>query len=225
MGAILIELKNVSKRYRLSSGGVDALRGVSLGMRDGEFLAVIGSSGSGKSTLMNIVGCLDKPQSGSYMLDGADVIAMSDNQLSRARNRTVGFIFQSFNLLRDMTALENVMLPLAVRGIDWRERRAMAAEALEKVGLGDRMSHRPGRLSGGQQQRVAIARVMACRTPLILADEPTGNLDPASSREIMEMLRRQSEGGVTVLMITHDPSLAAQAPMQAVMEDGRLNVE
>lgn len=221
----MVILRDICRTYTSEGRAVEALKGVSLTLNRGDFMAVTGSSGSGKTTLMNIVGCLDKPQSGSYMLDGADVIAMSDNQLSRARNRTVGFIFQSFNLLRDMTALENVMLPLAVRGIDWRERRAMAAEALEKVGLGDRMSHRPGRLSGGQQQRVAIARVMACRTPLILADEPTGNLDPASSREIMEMLRRQSEGGVTVLMITHDPSLAAQAPMQAVMEDGRLNVE
>lgn len=221
----MVILRDICRTYTSEGRAVEALKGVSLTLNRGDFMAVTGSSGSGKTTLMNIVGCLDKPQSGSYMLDGADVIAMNENQLSRARNRTVGFIFQSFNLLRDMTALENVMLPLAVRGIDWRERRAMAAEALEKVGLGDRMSHRPGRLSGGQQQRVAIARVMACRTPLILADEPTGNLDPASSREIMEMLRRQSEGGVTVLMITHDPSLAAQAPMRAVMEDGRLNVE
>lgn len=221
----MVILRDICRTYTSEGRAVEALKGVSLTLNRGDFMAVTGSSGSGKTTLMNIVGCLDKPQSGSYMLDGADVIAMNDNQLSRARNRTVGFIFQSFNLLRDMTALENVMLPLAVRGIDWRERRAMAAEALEKVGLGDRMNHRPGRLSGGQQQRVAIARVMACRTPLILADEPTGNLDPASSREIMEMLRRQSEGGVTVLMITHDPSLAAQAPMRAVMEDGRLNVE
>lgn len=221
----MVILRDICRTYTSEGRAVEALKGVSLTLNRGDFMAVTGSSGSGKTTLMNIVGCLDKPQSGSYMLDGADVIAMNENQLSRARNRTVGFIFQSFNLLRDMTALENVMLPLAVRGIDWRERRAMAAEALEKVGLGDRMNHHPGRLSGGQQQRVAIARVMACRTPLILADEPTGNLDPASSREIMEMLRRQSEGGVTVLMITHDPSLAAQAPMRAVMEDGRLNVE
>lgn len=221
----MVILSDICRTYTSEGRAVEALKGVSLTLNRGDFMAVTGSSGSGKTTLMNIVGCLDKPQSGSYMLDGTDVIAMNENQLSRARNRTVGFIFQSFNLLRDMTALENVMLPLAVRGIDWRERRAMAAEALEKVGLGDRMSHRPGRLSGGQQQRVAIARVMACRTPLILADEPTGNLDPASSREIMEMLRRQSEGGVTVLMITHDPSLAAQAPMRAVMEDGRLNIE
>lgn len=220
----MVILRDICRTYEVDGRSVEALKGVDLTLHRGDFMAVTGSSGSGKTTLMNIVGCLDKPQRGSYLLDGADVTAMSEARLSRARNRTVGFIFQGFNLIQDMTAIENVMLPLAVRGVDWRERRAMAAEALERVGLGDRMSHRPGRLSGGQQQRVAIARVMACRTPLILADEPTGNLDPVSSKEIMEMLRQQSHDGVTVLMITHDPSLAAQAPLRAVMEDGRLKM-
>lgn len=220
----MVALRDIYRTYTSDGRSVEALKGVSLTLDRGDFMAVTGSSGSGKTTLMNIVGCLDRPQRGDYLLDGADVMAMSEKELSMARNRTVGFIFQGFNLIHDMTALENVMLPLAVRGVDRGQRRAMAAEALEKVGLGDRMSHRPGGLSGGQQQRVAIARVMACRTPLILADEPTGNLDPASSREIMEMLRGQSQEGVTVLMITHDPSLAAQAPLRAVMEEGRLKM-
>lgn len=220
----MIILEDIVKSYKGVCGPVEALKGVSLRLEKGGFMAVTGSSGSGKTTLMNIIGCLDRPQSGRYLLDGRDVSGLGDRELSRVRSLSLGFIFQGFNLISGMTALENVMLPLAIRGVPRDERKRLAASALETVGLGDRMSHRPGRLSGGQQQRVAVARVIACRTPLILADEPTGNLDPQSTREIMGILSELNQTGVTVLLITHDLSVAAMVPRRAVMDGGRLEV-
>ena len=219
----MILLENICKTYRDAGGGaVEALRDVSLHLEKGGFLAVTGGSGSGKTTLMNIIGCLDRPTSGRCLLDGQDPVMLGDRKLSRLRGEKIGFIFQGFNLLGDRTALENVMLPLSLRGIDLRTRREMAAQALEQVGLGDRLHHRPGQLSGGQQQRVAIARVIACRTPLILADEPTGNLDPEAAINIMGILHALNQQGVTILLITHDPKIAQQASARAIMCDGRL---
>ena len=219
----MILLENICKTYRDAGGGaVEALRDVSLHLEKGGFLAVTGGSGSGKTTLMNIIGCLDRPTSGRCLLDGQDPVMLGDRKLSRLRGEKIGFIFQGFNLLGDRTALENVMLPLSLRGIDLRTRREMAAQALEQVGLGDRLHHRPGQLSGGQQQRVAIARVIACRTPLILADEPTGNLDPEAAVNIMGILHALNQQGVTILLITHDPKIAQQASARAIMCDGRL---
>lgn len=220
----MIRLEQISKTYRGSRGtpSVDALHEISLHIAGGDFLAVTGGSGSGKTTLMNIVGCLDRPTSGSLRIDGCDPLALSDRQRSRLRGEKLGFIFQGFNLLHERTALENVMLPLSLRGLDRRTQKQQAAHALEQVGLGDRMHHRPGQLSGGQQQRVAIARVIACDTPIILADEPTGNLDPSAAGSIMDILQALNGRGVTVLLITHDPKIAAQAPRRAIMQDGKL---
>ena len=218
----MIHFENIVKTYKGQGGTVCALRNVTLHLEKGGFLAVTGGSGSGKTTLMNMVGCLDRPDSGRRLLDGQDIARMGDRQLSRLRNEKIGFIFQGFNLLHDLTALENVMLPLAIRGTDLRRRREAAAEALARVGLGDRLGHRPGQLSGGQQQRVAIARVIACRTPLILADEPTGNLDPEAAGSIMGILQALNQEGVTILLITHDPAVAARAERRARMCDGVL---
>ena len=201
---------------------MEALRDITFRVAPGEFLAVTGGSGSGKTTLMNIVGCLDRPTSGTVRIDGEDPLQLNDRRLSRLRNEKIGFVFQGFNLLSGRTALENVMLPLAYRGIERKVRQQMAVEALEQVGLGDRLDHRPGQLSGGQQQRVAIARVIACKTPIILADEPTGNLDPQAAANIMGILQNLNGQGVTILLITHDPTVAAQAKSRAVMREGRL---
>ena len=221
----MIHFENIVKTYKGQGGTVCALRNVTLHLEKGGFLAVTGGSGSGKTTLMNMVGCLDRPDSGRRLLDGQDLARMGDRQLSRLRNEKIGFIFQSFNLLRDLTALENVMLPLAIRGTDLRRRREAAAEALARVGLGDRLEHRPGQLSGGQQQRVAIARVIACRTPLILADEPTGNLDKRTGNEIMALFDRLHEEGNTIVLITHDPGVAARAQRVLRMDDGCLTAQ
>ena len=214
----------MSKVYREkgSALSVEALRDITFRVMPGEFLAVTGGSGSGKTTLMNIVGCLDRPTSGTVRIDGEDPLQLNDRRLSRLRNEKIGFVFQGFNLLSGRTALENVMLPLAYRGIERKVRQQMAVEALEQVGLGDRLDHRPGQLSGGQQQRVAIARVIACKTPIILADEPTGNLDPQAAANIMGILQNLNRQGVTILLITHDPTVAAQAKSRAVMREGRL---
>ena len=214
----------MSKVYREkgSALSVEALRDITFRVAPGEFLAVTGGSGSGKTTLMNIVGCLDRPTSGTVRIDGEDPLQLNDRRLSRLRNEKIGFVFQGFNLLSGRTALENVMLPLAYRGIERKVRQQMAVEALEQVGLGDRLDHRPGQLSGGQQQRVAIARVIACKTPIILADEPTGNLDPQAAANIMGILQNLNRQGVTILLITHDPTVAAQAKSRAVMREGRL---
>jgi len=219
----LIELENVSKIYSAGGEPVSALSGVSLTIESGEWAAVTGRSGSGKSTLMNILGCLDTPTSGRYLLRGEDVSAMPESRLSRVRNREIGFIFQGFNLIPDLTALENVELALRDRGgLTRSEVRRRAAAALEQVGLAERREHRPGQLSGGQQQRVAIARAIAAEPPLILADEPTGNLDTASGAQVMEILRGLWGEGRTVVLITHDPAIAASARRVLTIADGKL---
>ena len=218
----MIKLEQIEKTYEKHGQAVHALEDVNLHLPKGGFLAVTGPSGSGKTTLMNILGCLDRPDSGIYRLDGQTVDRLDGAQAADLRNRKIGFIFQSFNLIGSMTALENVELPLVLRGVGRKNRRQTALEALERVGLSQRAMHRPSELSGGQQQRVAIARVLAQNPPLILADEPTGNLDGASSREILSILRQLNGEGQTIVMITHDDSIAAAAPVQMRMEAGRL---
>jgi putative ABC transport system ATP-binding protein len=216
----LIELRNVAKRYQLGEVAVDALRDVSLTIARGEFVAIMGASGSGKSTLMNIVGCLDRPTTGSYRLDGVEMARESREALANLRNRTLGFVFQSFNLLPRTTALENVELPLIYGGVRARERRRRARQALERVGLGDRVHHHPNQLSGGQQQRVAIARALVGSPKLVLADEPTGNLDSAASTEMMALLRGLRDDGITLVLVTHEPDIAAYAERVIVFKDG-----
>lgn len=218
----LIELDNISKIYCGGEGGVTALDNVSLCVERGEMLAVLGASGSGKSTLMNIIGCLDTPTSGRYYLDGKEVAKMSERQLSFVRSKKVGFIFQGYNLVPSLTALENVELPLIYRGISRSKSRALAKEALERVGLSGRAKHSPNELSGGQQQRVAVARAIAARPPVILADEPTGNLDTASGAEVMKLLHGLNADGHTVIIITHDIGLASEIPQKLCISDGRV---
>ncbi len=217
----MIELENVYKIYRMGDSEVHALDGVSLKIEAGEWVAIVGPSGSGKSTLMNVIGCLDQPTSGSYKLDGVEVARMSDRELARVRNRKIGFVFQTFNLLPRTTALANVELPLVYAGA--RDRRQRAIAALERVGLGDRLHHRPNELSGGQQQRVAIARALVTNPAIILADEPTGNLDSKSGAEIMELFHRlHTEQGLTIVMVTHDPDIAAQCERVVHIRDGKI---
>lgn len=199
-----------------------ALDGISLQITEGEFVAIVGHSGSGKSTLMNILGCLDVPSSGRYFLNGKDVSSLSGNELSQIRNQMIGFIFQGFNLIPNLDAQKNVELPLVYRGIGKQERRKLAQDALRKVGLEKRMQHRPGELSGGQQQRVAVARAIAARPPVILADEPTGNLDSHSTSEIMEILKDLHKSGRTVILITHDNDIACQTERMIRIMDGRI---
>ena len=218
----LIEIKDMHKIYNPGENEVRALDGVDLSIDDKEFVAIIGQSGSGKSTLMNMLGCLDVPTSGSYYLHGQDVSQMLDDELSDIRNKEIGFIFQGFNLISNLTALENVELPLIYRGVGKKERTELAKVALEKVGLGNRMSHKPTEMSGGQQQRVAIARAIAQAPPIILADEPTGNLDSRSSEEIMGILKDLHEEGRTVILITHDNGIAARAKRVIRISDGRI---
>jgi putative ABC transport system ATP-binding protein len=203
-------------------GGEDvhALRGVSLTIAQGEFVAIMGTSGSGKSTLMNTLGCLDRPTSGSYLLEGQDVAQLGVEALAEIRNRTLGFVFQSFNLLRRTSALENVELPLLYSGVPTRERARRAAAALERVGLGNRRDHHPSQLSGGQQQRVAIARALVNDPRIILADEPTGNLDSRTSVEVMAIFQELASAGITVVLVTHEPDIAAHADRTVVVKDG-----
>ncbi len=222
MGDTLIEIKDMHKVYNPGENEVRALDGIDLKICENEFVAIIGHSGSGKSTLMNMLGCLDIPTSGSYTLHDIDVSDMDDDELSDVRNREIGFIFQGFNLIQNLTALENVVLPLIYRGVGKRERRELALAALEKVGLSNRIDHRPAQMSGGQQQRVAIARAIAQAPPIILADEPTGNLDSGSTREIMEILRALHGEGRTVILITHDNEIAQQADRVIKIHDGRV---
>lgn len=221
----LIEVFDMSKIYNPGENEVRALDGVSLEIMEGEFVAIIGHSGSGKSTLMNMLGCLDKPTSGEYFLHGQDVSGMTENQLSDIRNQEIGFIFQGFNLIANLDALENVELPLIYRGIDKRTRRELAADALKMVGLESRMKHKPSEMSGGQQQRVAIARAIAAKPPVILADEPTGNLDSKSTQEIMEILFQLYEDGRTVIIITHDDEIAQRAKRVVRIKDGQIEAD
>ena len=221
--APLIEMRGICKWYTTGDQTVKALDDVNLTVESGEMAAILGRSGSGKSTLMNLLGCLDTPTRGSYRLAGQAVSSMTEGQLSAVRNRTVGFIFQSFHLLPQLTALENVELPLIYRGMSEKQRRRLAQENLRRVGLGERMDHRPSELSGGQQQRVAIARALAGSPPMLLADEPTGNLDSAAGRDIMSLLHELHNGGTTVIIITHDPAIGAACPRRLTMADGRLS--
>jgi putative ABC transport system ATP-binding protein len=216
----LLELDAVTKAYRLGDTPLKVLQGVSLRIERGESVAVMGSSGSGKSTLMNILGCLDRPTSGRYVLDGRDVSGLSRAELAEVRNRTIGFVFQNFNLLSRTSAVENVELPLIYAGFATRERTKRATAALQRVGLGQRLGHHPSQLSGGQQQRVAIARALVSQPKLILADEPTGNLDSRTSVEIMALFQELGESGITVVLVTHENDIAGYARRVLVLKDG-----
>lgn len=218
----MIIIKDMFKIYKMGDNVVKALNGVNLHIKPHEFVAIVGPSGSGKSTLMNQIGCLDTPSSGSYILDGKEVSNMNDDQLAEVRNKKIGFIFQGYNLLQKLTAIENVEMPLVYQGMGHKERRERAIEALNSVGMGDRIDHRPTELSGGQQQRVSIARALASKPPLILADEPTGALDSRSGAEIMQILRDLNSNGNTIVLITHDNSLALQAKRIVRIQDGQI---
>ncbi len=220
MSQSMIELDKVTKVYHMGRVEVNALRGVSLSINTGEMIAIIGASGSGKSTMLNVIGCLDKPTSGSYFFEGVDVSQLSDNQLAEVRNKKIGFVFQDFNLLPRATALANVELPLLYSGVRRRHQRAM--EALGQVGLGKRANHKPTEMSGGEQQRVAIARALVNNPALILADEPTGELDTHSSAEIMSIFHQLHEDGKTIVLITHETDIAAQAQRTVRLCDGEL---
>ncbi len=218
----MIRLEGITKVYKMGENEVRALDGVDLHIRPHEFVSIIGPSGSGKSTLMNMIGCLDVPTSGRYWIDGVEGSKMSDNQLADLRNKKLGFIFQQYNLLTKLTAIENVELPLIYRGIGAAKRREMAMEALDRVGLKDKMNHKPTELSGGQQQRVSIARALSSHPSLILADEPTGALDSKSGVEIMQMLHDLHEEGNTIVIITHDLGIAKQAERIVTIRDGKI---
>ena len=218
----MIRLEGITKVYKMGESEVRALDGVDLHIRPHEFVSIIGPSGSGKSTLMNMIGCLDVPTSGRYWIDGVEGSKMSDNQLADLRNKKLGFIFQQYNLLTKLTAIENVELPLIYRGIGAAKRREMAMEALDRVGLKDKMNHKPTELSGGQQQRVSIARALSSHPSLILADEPTGALDSKSGVEIMQMLHDLHEEGNTIVIITHDLGIAKQAERIVTIRDGKI---
>jgi putative ABC transport system ATP-binding protein len=221
MNESLIRIQDITKVYQLGNVEVHALRGISLEIAQGELVSIMGPSGSGKSTLMNVIGCLDQPTSGRYWLDGTDVGKLNDNSLADIRNRKIGFVFQTFNLLPRTTAFQNVTLPLVYAGMGARERRERSRAALEAVGLGDRFYHRPNELSGGQQQRVAIARALVTEPAIILADEPTGNLDTRSGEEIMGIFRKlNEERGITVLFVTHDPEIAEATRRIIHIRDG-----
>ena len=222
---MLFRSHDMCKIYNPGENEVRALDHVSLQIRKGEFVAIIGHSGSGKSTLMNMLGCLDVPTSGQYFLNGKDVSHMTDDELSDIRNLEIGFIFQGFNLIPNLTARENVELPLIYRGVGRKERGALAEESLEMVGLSHRMDHKPSEMSGGQQQRVAIARAIAAKPPVILADEPTGNLDSKSTQEIMNVLKDLHQSGRTVILITHDDEIAAQVKRVIRIKDGRIEAD
>jgi putative ABC transport system ATP-binding protein len=220
MGDVLLELEGVTKKYNLGDVDVPVLHGISLSIESGESVAIMGSSGSGKSTLMNILGCLDRPTSGRYLLDGRDVSKLGRGDLAEVRNRTIGFVFQNFNLLARTSALENVELPLIYSGVGNRERVSRAKAALERVGLGSRLDHHPSQLSGGQQQRVAIARALVTNPKLILADEPTGNLDSKTSLEIMALFQELGRSGITLVLVTHEQDIATYARRVVMLKDG-----
>ena len=218
----VIVTRNLQRDYDMGGEVVHALRGVDLVIRKNEFVAIMGPSGSGKSTLMNLIGCLDSPTGGEYWLNGHRVSELGDDELARIRNKEIGFVFQTFNLLPRASALHNVELPLVYAGLGGRERRELAADALTRVGLGDRMQHRPNELSGGQRQRVAIARALVNTPSILLADEPTGNLDSATSEEILGLFEALYEGGQTIVLVTHEADIAAHARRQVHLKDGRL---
>ena len=218
----IIRIRDLTREYRMGAELILALRGVTLEIHRNEYVAIMGPSGSGKSTMMNVLGCLDTPSAGEYWLNGEEVSRLSDDALARVRNREIGFVFQTFNLLPRATALHNVELPLVYAGVRARERRDRAAAALERVGLGQRMDHRPNELSGGQRQRVAIARALVNQPSILLADEPTGNLDSVTSEEIMEVFAALHAAGQTVIMVTHEPHIAARAERRIVLRDGQV---
>jgi putative ABC transport system ATP-binding protein len=217
---MLIEIKDLRKKYIMGEVEVEALRGVNLNIRQNEFVSIMGPSGSGKSTLMNILGCLDNPSSGHYIFDSVDVSMLNDDELSEIRNQKIGFIFQTFNLLPKLSALQNVELPLIYAGYDKVERKKIAREALDKMGLSSRAGHKPNELSGGQRQRVAIARALATKPGIILADEPTGNLDSKTGNEIMALFRELHAEGNTIILITHEPEIAEYADRAIIIKDG-----
>lgn len=220
---MLIRLREIRKVYRMGEVDIEALRGVSLEVDEGEFLAIMGASGSGKTSLMNIMGCLDRPTAGEYLLGGKDITKLSDDELAEVRNKKIGFVFQSFNLLARTSALENVEMPLIYGDrMSSSEKHKRAKELLEKVGLGERIHHHPSQLSGGEQQRVAIARALVNRPSLILADEPTGNLDTKASAEIMALFKELNAEGITIVMVTHEPDIAEYAKRKIFMRDGRI---
>jgi putative ABC transport system ATP-binding protein len=218
----IIEARDIQKEYRMGTQTVHALRGVSFEIKKNEYVAIMGPSGSGKSTMMNVIGCLDTPSRGDYILNGHDVKKLSDNQLAEVRNREIGFVFQTFNLLPRSSALANVELPLIYAGMSSRERRKRAIEVIEKVGLGDRMDHKPNELSGGQRQRVAIARALVNNPSILLADEPTGNLDTKTGNEIMELFEDLYKAGNTIILVTHEEDIAAHARRIIRLRDGLL---
>ncbi len=219
----MINLKDITKTYDMGSVQVQVLRGITLNVAKGEFISIIGPSGSGKSTLMNIIGCLDVPTTGEYYLDGKEISTYNEKQLSKIRNEKIGFVFQKFNLLPKLTAYENVELPLVYRGMPHKERKQKTLDALEKVGLTDRMNHNPTELSGGQQQRVAIARALAGDPSILLADEPTGNLDSKSGSDVMNLINQLSKEGKTIVLITHDNEIAKVAKRTITIKDGLLS--
>jgi putative ABC transport system ATP-binding protein len=221
----LLRLERVTRVYDMGHVQVEALRGVSIGIEAGEFVAIVGPSGSGKSTMMGILGCLDRPTAGSYSLDGTLVSDLGDDALARIRSRTIGFVFQSYNLIPRTTALENVATPLLYQGVGRRERQARAAAALERLGLGDRLRHEPTELSGGEQQRVAIARALVTDPAVLLADEPTGNLATRQSAEVLDVFRSLNASGRTIVLITHDPTVAAYSRRQVHLRDGLVEVQ
>lgn len=218
----IIQLKNVWKVYHMGEYKINALQGISLEVFEGEFLAVQGPSGSGKSTAMNLIGCLDIPTKGDIFLDGKNISEMSESDLAQIRGRKIGFVFQRFNLLGNLTALENVMLPMIFQGVPFSERKKRAQLLLKKFGLGDRMAHKPSELSGGQQQRVAIARALAVDAPVVLADEPTGNLDSKTGKEVLNYLKQLNKEGKTIVMVTHDDKLAKMARRIVHLKDGKI---
>jgi putative ABC transport system ATP-binding protein len=220
MAEPLVRLEEITRVYTMGDVEVRALAGVTLDLQAGEFTAVMGASGSGKSTLMNLLGCLDRPSTGRYLLEGQEVSRLSNDQLAAIRNQTLGFVFQSFNLLSRTSALENVELPLLYGNVKAAERHARATEALDRVGLGERVHHHPNQMSGGQQQRVAIARALVNRPRILLADEPTGNLDSRTSEDVMALFQDLGKTGITVILVTHEPDIAAFASRVITMRDG-----